>query len=94
MINGGWNIGKRIRKMEAKDTVMTGKQIDAEMDRIEKMDSSYTTAESELCKTQAEISFKAGIKEVVEWINHNFWTGLGAYNIPLKEWQAKLKEWG
>ena len=37
---------------------------------------------------------KAGIKEVVDWVNHGYWTGLGVYNIPLKDWQAKLKEWG
>ena len=55
--------------MKARDTVMTGKQVDSEMDRIEKLDTSYTTAELELCKAQAEISFKAGIREVVEWIN-------------------------
>ena len=43
---------------------------------------------------QAEISFKAGIKEVVDWIwfnpqltKHQNWQ-----NYP--EWQAKLKEWG
>ena len=65
--------------MEAKDTVMTGRRIDAEMDRIERLDTSYTTAELELCRTQAEITWaarepeiaearKAGAREVVEWI--------------------------
>jgi len=34
------------------------------------------------------------IKEVVDWINHNYWTGLGSYTIPLKDWQAQLKKWG
>ncbi len=41
-------------------------------------------------EAQAEITFKAGIREVVEWIeehkmhlNHNH-----------RQWKAKLKEWG
>lgn len=37
---------------------------------------------------QAEISFNAGIREVVEWGTANgcIWTN--------DKWQAKLKEWG
>ena len=65
--------------MEAKDTVMTGKQINAEMDRIEKLDTSYTTAELELCRAQAKqtwpIAFEEGIKasrkEVGEWLKEH-----------------------
>lgn len=40
----------------------------------------------------AEISFKAGKKVVVEWVNKN----IAFANIPLsyKEWHAQLKEWG
>ena len=45
-------------------------------------------------REQAEISFKAGIREVVDWITNreNYYT-----NPHLKydkEWQAKLKSWG
>jgi hypothetical protein len=39
---------------------------------------------------QAVISFKAGIKEVVEWLyTHN-----GGQNEYYNEWHEKLKEWG
>jgi len=52
---------------------------------------------------QAEISFKAGIKEVTDWIDANepYWRSVSTtkrdYYIPLSladTWQAKLKEWG
>ena len=54
-------------------------------------------------KTQAEISFKAGIKEVVDWIRENSYTsvsdgfmegGSGKRTFGNTHWQAKLKEWG
>ena len=54
-------------------------------------------------KIQAGISFKAGIKEVVEglWgIMHAISEGKKSegfgihYEISEKDWQAKLKEWG
>ncbi len=38
---------------------------------------------------KAEDSFKAGIKEVVDWVDKNW---LDSSN--LKQWQAKLKDWG
>lgn len=42
-------------------------------------------------KEQAEISFNAGIKEVVYWVNENqFPAGKGNGFIA---WQKKLKEW-
>jgi len=51
--------------------------------------------------TQAEISFKAGIKEVVEWIEGQQRelyskaqsTTFAGFNISKNSWQAKLKEW-
>jgi len=48
-------------------------------------------------QTQAEISFKAGIKEVVEWVEeHDIHGGLNSsYILTIRSmWQAKLKEWG
>ncbi len=46
-----------------------------------------------LVETVKEISFKAGIKEVVEWVNtHKLYAG--NISIPKRIWQAKLKEWG
>ncbi len=48
-----------------------------------------------LTEAQAEISFKAGMKEVVEWVkasgDASLYTQQGEYT---DEWQAKLKEWG
>ncbi len=41
-------------------------------------------------KEQAEISFKAGIQEVVEWIISN--NGVPDHILDL--WQTKLKDWG
>jgi len=45
-----------------------------------------------------ELSFKAGIKEVVEWIeSHEESTCMDcscAYDFKIWDWQAKLKEWG
>ncbi len=52
-----------------------------------------------LLETQAEISFKAGIKEVVEWVNDNseYFECEGSCDsdrhIIDKKWQAKLREW-
>lgn len=54
-------------------------------------------------ETQAEISFKAGIETVVDWLREHMtfmrWEYLdskGIWDCPIddKEWQAKLKEWG
>lgn len=39
--------------------------------------------------------YQAGIREVVEYINSNYWVddyGNGNFNIG-KKWQEKLKEW-
>lgn len=44
-------------------------------------------------ETQAEISFKAGIREVVEWIERISKAGQPSKFIPSSEWQAKLREW-
>ena len=51
---------------------------------------------------QVEISFKAGIREVVEWINENVFEiddgqvigFLQSTQYFKKDWQVKLKEWG
>ena len=49
----------------------------------------------------AEISFKAGIRKVVEWIEkqmliagYNMTTGQDIGMISRNQWKAKLKEWG
>jgi len=46
-------------------------------------------------KAQAEISFKAGIREVVEWIEANDQAGLNDTIYFLrKTLQAQIKKWG
>jgi len=86
--------------MEAKDTVMTRRQ---------QVECSHNPVgelrERDMCEAQAEISFKAGIREVVEWVEENMLVvvrdNLGKTQIDVvigkahesEEWQAKLKEW-
>jgi len=49
-------------------------------------------------KRQAEISFKAGINEVVGWIeSHDKSTCMDcscAFAFRIDEWQAKVEKWG
>ena len=49
-----------------------------------------------IAQVQAEITFKAGIREVVEWMNehHLYEQTKSGYYIPTFMLQAKLKEWG
>ena len=52
-----------------------------------------------LCKSQDEISFKAGIKEVIDW-GSEVCPGHAIYQYSLYRrqcsrcWQDKLKDWG
>ena len=74
-------------------------------DRIVKTDEEncHNTLEERLAE-QDHISFKAGIKEVVEWIKANANLERGDRDVGLcfedflyfdyETWQAKLKEWG
>ncbi len=61
--------------MEAKDTVSH-------------VNGIYTLKEMD---RQAEISFKAGIREVVEWLEVN---SVFMRFFADQEWYAKLKDWG
>lgn len=91
------------KRMEAKDTVMSDEQlINARIlayarlglpvtDIVRYADIEYRSVAEE----QAEVSFKAGMKTVVEWIEKH--TSEDVYfksfnNIT--EWHAQLKEWG
>jgi len=47
-----------------------------------------------LLEAQAEISFKAGIKEVVEWVKERDCGTKSSVWLFRDNWQAKLKEWG
>ena len=75
--------------MKAKDTII---------DSSERKEIAYSSEDEEdailnACKAQAEITwdeaYKAGIREVVEWIQHN----LPDYDFG-DGWQAELREWG
>ena len=76
--------------MNAKDTVM--KELVYDSGLIVK----FSITDRDIAETQAEISFEAGIKEVVDWVSEN-----APYRPPVDgryldegDWQAKLKEWG
>ncbi len=78
--------------MEAKDTVNP-----ENIARI-RIESNRSDWDLEIAEKQAEISFKAGIKEVVDYLLP-FWSNdipdsMDALDLTPKEWDAKLKEWG
>ena len=88
--------------MEAKDTV-TYECICGGYD-FEPFESAYS---EEIChcyecdayntgkRDQAEIAFKAGRKEVVEWVDEqSFYHTSAKFVMDAAAWQAKLKEWG
>ena len=83
--------------MEAKDTVMNMQE--RELLYLKVGDPLET-----ICQAQAEISFKAGIREVVEWVKHTATEPMAVKDsdktqtmlivaMPAEQWQAKLKEW-
>jgi len=90
--------------MEAKDTVRLGKV--EELSKLPHMGELYMLA-VEMLKAQAEISFKAGMREAVEWIEKNSHKGYifeGTYEYDTKcdnqiftdlgDWQAQKRGWG
>ena len=72
--------------MKAEDTVL--KELVYDSGLVIK----FSITDREIAEAQAEISFKAGIKEVVEWINKNCDLGECDPAIVTAEWQAKLKD--
>ncbi len=75
--------------MEAKETIISRKDIH---------DLFYYSAGGfpnvdKIVEKQAEISFKAGIREVVEWLETHLSYSKMFGQSPF-EWQAKLREWG
>lgn len=85
--------------MKAKDTVMNFMRIE-EID-AKNATSNFTDALVDVAREQAEISFKAGVKEVAEWIKQRMEHITGEKMTPYwqmelleHEWQSKLKEWG
>ena len=90
--------------MEAKDTVMSDEEIrklcikhytelwnkEAAEEIGEKITLQFS---NKLAKAQAEISFKAGIREVVEWIWNEAYEDLMDTD-DFARWQAQKKKWG
>ena len=77
--------------MKAEDTVMHLDDIDNG-----RMPDSYASLRKALEK-QAEISFKAGMRKVVEWLEENAYPPAAYENIRrfrYDDWQAFLKEKG
>ena len=59
--------------------------------------SNFTDTLVDVASEPAEISFKAGIKEVVDFVNshlHDSPSCSYTYCFSKRAWQAKLKEWG
>ena len=84
--------------MKAKDTVITKEEMQLYCVKAYKdkgIDVSPfavdMTCPQVLCETQAEISVKAGIKEVVETYRREL---PAEYALDEVWWQARLKEWG
>lgn len=92
--------------MEAKDTVLTGEEMSEEIQRKTKKWSVCNPAFIEdvagiIAGRQAEISFRAGRKEVVNWIEDNC---IGClleevypdeyFGVQTIKWQAQCKKWG
>lgn len=84
--------------MNAKDTVIATENT---LHRFLVWDEGggYTSESvADILLRQAEVSFKAGIREVIEWINgpcleHKEGLGLASRMECPKCWKAKLKEW-
>ncbi len=76
------------------DTVLTENQLK------EKLGGDVVVGQqaSRALKLQAETSFRAGVKEAMEWVKKHYHADTGyecsLYLIDKREKQAKLKEWG
>lgn len=81
--------------MDWKDTVMDRAMIEA-MVRGMPVHSTKENTAIRVAKAQAKLSFKAGIKEVVQFFDGKYKKDGGHIEIAfgIAEWQAKLKEWG
>ena len=75
-------------------------------DTVRNLDDSILSTINSLVETQAEISFKAGRQEVIDWVEqHLIYIALDGLNgtetlhfqtnekKSAEKWQAKLKEW-
>lgn len=74
--------------MKAKDTVMNPQEMAQTIIGREDLPMGKAIAEE-----QAEVSFKAGVKEVVRWLEQNFEPTV-PMTLDYRKWHTKLKEWG
>ena len=91
--------------MEAKDTLTSADQlVEVWLLAIETPDKDMSEPLKQahrrkaIAQAQAEISFKAGVQEVVEWIEEHqrmtYEYGKGEVAFNHINWHTKLKEWG
>ncbi len=96
--------------MKREDTVMSNEQIEKLVQDWVDEDFAVRSVQldrghweyivSVIAKAQAEISFNAGIREVVNWIEivppvtELSEGNMKHYVISIEQWQNKLKEWG
>lgn len=83
--------------MKAKDTVMSPVEILEIVKAVDPEWQGYTVdyaIHESIAEAQAEISFKAGMKEVVGWLRENGFLFPGHTRWDADKLQAKLKEWG
>ena len=82
--------------MKAEDTVMSFMRIE-EID-AKNATSNFTDALFDVAREQAQISFRAGIREVIEWGRETCPHYIGMTYCYKRVcdtcWQSKLKEWG
>mgnify|MGYP001567345448 CR=1 FL=1 len=81
--------------MKASDTVM-GRERMLEIRKHVFADNPGTivTIQENTAMEQAEISFKAGMREVIEWVKNNITIPYPVGSVGYKRWQSQLKKWG
>lgn len=82
--------------MKAEDTVMSDKQL-MELAQVFPEDYGappywWLRVNRRVAKEQASLSFKLGIKEVLDAIHYEL--DSNAFYVNPNEWQARLKDWG
>lgn len=82
--------------MKYEDTILKTDEIDHIIKTSPNLYDNFTMNKIlDVCKKQAELSFNAGIKEVVDFLNITPYPLSGYFGSRAYEkWQAKLKEWG
>lgn len=84
--------------MEAKDTVMSDEQIYTVGKPYADGEFWVVDYDRGIAKAQAELSFKVGIKQVVEWVERNSESdgeNPQEFSVfPEMVWQAQKKDWG